>query len=309
MITPSLIEQAAKRIKNYVRETPLIQLEPGAFGVSGRLNLKLEFLQHTGSFKTRGAFNCFLSQVVPRTGVVAASGGNHGAAVAYAAQQLGYPAAIFVPKIAATIKIQRLRDYAARVTVTGAAYADAYAASLEYAKRSGALSVHAYDQPEILAGQGTTGYELEQQAPALDTVLVAVGGGGFIGGMAAWYQGRVKLIGVEPENAATLSKALAAGQPIDVDVGGIAADSLGARRIGGLMFPIAQQYVADVLTVSDDAILAAQQTLWQTLRLVVEPGGAAALAALLSRQYTPAPDERIAVLLCGANTDPAALSK
>ena len=308
MITPLLIEQAADRIQNYVRRTPVIELEPNAFGLPGQLTLKLELLQHTGSFKARGAFNRLLSQTIPAKGVVAASGGNHGAAVAYAAQHLGHPAAIFVPTIASPVKIQRLRDYGAQVTVTGEAYADALAASQDYAHSSGALMVHAYDQPEVLAGQGTTGRELEQQAPELDTVLVAVGGGGFIGGIAAWYQGRRKVIGAEPINAPTLSQALAKGKPIDVEVSGIAADSLGARRVGELMFPIAQRYVHEVLTVSDEAIRAAQQALWRELRLIAEPGGAAALAALLSGRYTPAPQERVGVLVCGGNTDPASLA-
>ncbi|MEZ5593342.1 MAG: threonine/serine dehydratase [Gammaproteobacteria bacterium] len=307
MITPDLIEQAAWRIQASVRQTPVITLEPGAFDVPGQLTLKLELLQHTGSFKARGAFNRLLSADVPAAGVVAASGGNHGAAVAYAAQQLGHPAAIFVPQIASAVKIQRLRDYGAQVTVTGAAYADAFAASLDYASNSGAMMVHAYDQAEVLIGQGTTGRELEQQAPELDTVLVAVGGGGFIGGIAAWYRGRIKLIGVEPDNAPTLSRALQAGQPVDVEVSGIAADSLGARRIGTLMFPLAQQYLTTV-TVSDEAIQSAQQALWQKLRLVTEPGGATALAALLSGRYVPAPGERVGVLVCGGNTDPATLS-
>ena len=293
MITPDLIEQAAKRIQAVVRQTPIITLESGAFGAPGQLTLKLELLQHTGSFKARGAFNRLLSADVPAAGVVAASGGNHGAAVAYAAQQLGYPAAIFVPQITPMVKVQRLRDYGAQVTVTGAAYAEAFAASQEYASSSGAMMVHAYDQAEVLIGQGTTGRELEQQAPKLDTLLVAVGGGGFIGGIAAWYRGRIKLIGVEPDNAPTLSRALQAGQPVDVEVSGIAADSLGARRIGTLMFPLAQQYLTTV-TVSDEAIQSAQQALWQKLRLVAEPGGATALAALLSGAYSPAPGERVA---------------
>ena len=307
MITPDLIEQAAKRIQAVVRQTPIITLESGAFDVPGQLILKLELLQHTGSFKARGAFNRLLSADVPAAGVVAASGGNHGAAVAYAAQQLGYPAAIFVPQITPMVKVQRLRDYGAQVTVTGAAYAEAFAASQEYASSSGAMMVHAYDQAEVLIGQGTTGRELEQQAPELDTLLVAVGGGGFIGGIAAWYRGRIKLIGVEPDNAPTLSRALQAGQPVDVEVSGIAADSLGARRIGTLMFPLAQQYLTTV-TVSDEAIQSAQQALWQKLRLVAEPGGATALAALLSGAYSPAPGERVGVLVCGGNTDPATLS-
>jgi threonine dehydratase len=307
-MNPQLIEAAAERIGGYVRQTPVITLEAGAFASVARISLKLELLQHTGSFKPRGAFNRMLSQGLPQTGVIAASGGNHGVAVAYAARQLGYQAEIFVPTIAAPIKIQRLRDYAAQVTITGDVYADALAASQERAQTSGALIIHAYDQAEVLAGQGTTARELERQCPDLDTVLVAVGGGGFIGGIAAWYRNRVKVIGVEPETSAALTHALAAGRPVDIEVSGIAADSLGARRIGDLMFPLAQQYVAQTVLVSDDDIRTAQKTLWNELRVIAEPGGATALAALLTGKYRPQDGERIGVLICGGNTDPASLA-
>ena len=307
MLSRDEIETAAQRISPYVRQTPVINLEADAFNVKGFITLKLESLQHTGSFKPRGAFNRLLSNSVPKAGVIAASGGNHGVAVAYAAQQLGYRAEIFVPTIASPIKIQRLRDYGAEVNVIGDVYADALAASQQRQQESGALVVHAYDQPEVLAGQGTTGRELEQQQPDLDTILIAVGGGGFIGGIAAWYAGKTRIIGVEPETSAALAAALEANQPVAVEVSGIAADSLGAKQVGEYMFPIAQQYVDHVALVSDQAIHQAQLTLWTELRIIAEPGGATALAALLSGAYKPDAGERIGVIVCGANTDPAAL--
>jgi threonine dehydratase len=300
-VTREDIEQAALRIAPYVRETPVLTLEDGAFGLPGRLLLKLEFAQHSGSFKPRGAFNRLLSAAVPAAGVIAASGGNHGAAVAFAARRLGHRAEIFVPEIAAPVKVERLRRYGARVTVVGASYADALAASAARAAETGALVVHAYDQPEVVAGQGTLARELARQAPDLDTLLVAVGGGGLIAGIAAWYGGRTRVVGVEPERAPTLAAALAAGRPVDVEVGGVAADSLGARRIGTIALDIARRGVERVILVPDDAILAAQRALWEEARLVVEPGGAAALAALASGRYRPAEGERIGVVLCGAN--------
>ena len=266
------------------------------------LTLKLELYQHTGSFKPRGAFANLLMRAAPAAGVVAASGGNHGAAVAYAAMKLGVPARIFVPAVASPAKQQRIRDYGAQLVVGGERYADALAASEAWAAESGALQVHAYDQPETLAGQGTLALELEEQAPALDTLLVAVGGGGLIGGIAAWYARRVKIVGVEPEAAPTLTRALAAGRPVDAPAGGIAADSLAPRRVGELMFPIAQAHVSGMALVTDDAIRAAQRTLWSALRIVAEPGGAAALAALLSHRYEPRAGERVGVLVCGGNT-------
>jgi threonine dehydratase len=264
--------------------------------------LKLEFLQHTGSFKPRGAFVNLLTREAPAAGVVAASGGNHGAAVAYAAMRLGLRATIFVPTVASPAKLERIRGYGAELVVGGERYADALAASEDFAGRTGALPVHAYDQPETLLGQGTVGLEIEADAPDIDTLLVATGGGGLIGGIAAWYEGRVRVISVEPELAPTLHEALQAGRPIDAPAGGIAADSLAPRQVGQLMFAIAQRFVERAVLVSDDSIRDAQRRLWDVLRIAAEPGGAAALAALISERYRPAPAERVAVLLCGANT-------
>jgi threonine dehydratase len=264
--------------------------------------LKLEFLQHTGAFKPRGAFANLLMRPAPAAGIVAASGGNHGAAVAYAAMRLGIRATIFVPNVASPAKLERIRSYGAELVVGGARYADALAASEDFAGRTGALPVHAYDQPETLLGQGTVGLEIEADAPDIDTVLVAAGGGGLIGGVAAWYEGRIRIVAAEPELAPTLHDALAAGRPVDAPAGGIAADSLAPRQVGALMFPIAQRFVERAVLVSDDAIREAQHVLWSALRIAAEPGGAAALAALTSGRYRPAPGERVAVLLCGANT-------
>ena len=298
------IEVASKRIAGYIRTTPIMHLETGAWGIDARLVLKLEQLQHTGSFKPRGAFNRILSHRVPPTGVIAASGGNHGVAVAYAAQRLGHGAEIFVPEVCPPVKVQRLRDYGAQVTLVGANYAEALQASQVRAAETGALVVHAYDQPEVVAGQGTLGYEFAQQVPDLDTVLVAVGGGGLIGGIAAWFEGNVRVIGVEPESAASMAAALKRGEPVDAEVGGIAADSLGARRVGTLAFSLAKDYVDRVILVKDESIRAAQRVLWNDLRIVAEPGGATATAALLSGAYQPAPGERIGVVICGGNTHP-----
>jgi threonine dehydratase len=259
-------------------------------------------LQHSGSFKARGAFANLLLRKPTKAGVVAASGGNHGAAVAYAAQRLGVPATIFVPEITSPAKIERIRNYGAQLMIGGSRYADALAASEAHVKATGAMAVHAYDQPETLLGQGTVGMEIEQDAPGIDTLLVAVGGGGLIGGVAAWCAGRIRVIAVEPEEAPTLHAAFAAGHPVDAPAGGIAADSLAPRQVGRLMFPIARAHVEKVLLVSDDAIRQAQAALWSTLRVVTEPGGAAAFAALLSGTYGPAKGERVAVLVCGANT-------
>jgi threonine dehydratase len=299
------IEAAAARIAPHLRVTPVIAMEPRAFGSPARLVLKLELMQHTGSFKPRGAFNRILSSSVPDSGVIAASGGNHGAAVAYAARQLSHVAEIFVPEPTPDVKVERLRRYGARVVLAGASYAEAYVASGERARETGALEVHAYDQPEVLAGQGTLARELERQTEGLDTVLVGVGGGGLIGGVAAWFAGRVKVVAVEPERCPTLYAAVEAGAPVDVEVGGIAADSLGARRIGSLMFPIVQQFVHGVVLVSDEEIRQSQRALWDSVRVLAEPGGAAALAGLRSGRYQPAAGERVAVIVCGGNTDPA----
>ncbi|MGC2743406.1 MAG: threonine/serine dehydratase [Candidatus Angelobacter sp.] len=303
MISRTEIQDAGRRIVTHVRRTPVLALEEKAFGIDARIFFKLECLQHTGSFKPRGAFNCILSSNIGEAGVIAASGGNHGAAVAYAAHKLGHCAEIFVPVITPKNKVQRLRQYGAAITITGKSYSEALAASKERALETGALAIHAYDDARVLAGQGTLGMELEEQVRSLDSVLIAVGGGGLIGGVAAWYQTRVHVIGVEPECAPTLHKSLAAGQVVDVDTGGVAADSLGARRVGELMFPIAQKFVPQSLLVSDEQIIEAQRTLWRQLRLIAEPGGATAFAALLCGIYKPHPGERVGVVLCGSNAE------
>jgi threonine dehydratase len=290
-------------IRPYIRRTPVIEVDGGDLGLNGvNLIFKLESLQHSGSFKTRGAFTNLLTREVPPVGVVTASGGNHGAAVAYAAKKLGKPATIFVPSVASPAKMERIRGYGAELVVAGDRYADALAASEHWAAENGALAIHAYDQVETLLGQGTVGLEFEEQDPTLDTLLVAVGGGGLIGGIAAWYSGRVKVIGVEPEAAPTLTAAQRAGRPVDAEAGGIAADSLAPKRVGELMFPIAQAFVDRVVLVEDEAIRNAQQVLWDVLRVTAEPGGAAALAALLSGRYQPEPGQRVGVLICGGNT-------
>jgi threonine dehydratase len=314
MVTEHVVDRTAiaeiePLIRPYIRRTPTLEVDGGDFGLDGvTLVCKLEFLQHSGSFKARGAFTNLLRREVPAAGVVAASGGNHGAAVAYAAMRLGKPARIFVPTVASPAKLDRIRGYGADLVVTGDRYADALAASEEWVVKSGALPVHAYEQMETLLGQGTVGMELEEQDPHLDAVLVAVGGGGLIGGIAAWYAGRTKVVGVEPELCPTLDMAMAAGQPVDAPAGGIAADSLAPRQVGQLMFAIAQDYVSDVVLVPDDAIAAAQSALWKTLRVVAEPGGAAAMAALLSGRYKAKRGERIGVVLCGANTTAVSFS-
>jgi threonine dehydratase len=267
-----------------------------------RLSLKLESLQYAGSFKTRGAFTNLLVRDVPQAGVVAASGGNHGAAVAYAAMKLGVPARIFVPRISSPAKIKRIRDFAADLVISGETYGDALAAAQEFARISGALSIHAFDQRETLLGQGTLGLEFQQQAPDLDTVLASVGGGGLIGGLAAWYRDSIALVGVEPERSPTMTKAFEAGAPVDAEVGGIAADSLAPRRIGEQVFPIVSRHVKKVVLVTDDDIRAAQKAMWETLRVVAEPGGIAAFSAVLSGKYKAYPGEYVGVVISGGNT-------
>ena len=304
MLTRDAIAATERLIRPHIRHTPVLAVAGRDVGVNvEHLRFKLEFLQHSGSFKARGAFANLLGGAIPPAGVVAASGGNHGAAVAFAAHRLGIPATIFVPGIASPAKLDRIRGYGADLVVVGETYADALAASEAHAARVGGRTVHAYDAAETLLGQGTLGLELEADVPDLDTLLVAVGGGGLIGGIAAWYGGRVRIVAVEPEAAPSLHAALAAGAPVDVTTGGIAADSLGARRVGALMFPLARAYVAASVLVTDDAIRQARAVLWDGLRIVAEPGGAAAFAALLFGRYIPQPGERVAVLLCGANTD------
>jgi threonine dehydratase len=334
MLTLADIDRARSLIAGHIRQTPVISVEGAIFGHTEPVCLKLEMLQHAGSFKPRGAFNRILgaatSGPLPIDGVIAASGGNHGLAVAFVAQQIGIRAHIFVPEAASAVKVARIRALGATVTVTGAMYADAYDACLRHAATSGALFVHAYDQPEVIAGQGTVGRELMTQAD-VDTVLVAVGGGGLVAGVRLGVGPGVKLVAVEPEHIPTLHAALAAGQPVDVEVGGVAADALGARRIGNLAFEILtahqvpgphQLHGSDQVhgsdetqlshqlhsvLVSESVIIQTRQLLWDQLQLVVEHGGATAAAALLSGAYAPEPGERLAVIICGANTDPSDL--
>jgi threonine dehydratase len=303
MIDRKGIGAAHDVIRPHIRLTPIVEATGADFGLAAfPLVLKLEHLQHAGAFKTRGAFANLLMREVPAAGVVAASGGNHGVAVAYAAMRLGVPAKIFVPTVSSPAKIQRIRDYGADLAVGGERYADALAASEAWGARSGALAVHAFDQVETILGQGTLGVELDGQAPDLDTVVVPVGGGGLIGGVAAWYAGAARIVGVEPRAAPTLTDALRTGRPVDAEAGSIAADSLAPRRVGELMFPIAQTHVDRVVLVSDADIRRAQDALWAALRIVAEPGGAAALAGLVSGGYVPEPGERVGVIISGANT-------
>lgn len=302
-VTRDSIADAHREITPFIRKTPVISAAAADFGFAGcPLTFKLEFLQHTGSFKARGAFANLRLRDVPDAGVTAASGGNHGAAVAFAARALGHKARIFVPAISSPAKQALIRACGADLVVGGERYDEALAGCEAHAAATGALKVHAFEQVETMLGQATVGLELENQAPEIDTLLVATGGGGLIGGIAAWYDGRVKIVSVEPELAPTLHNALQAGVPIDSPAGGIAADSLAPRRVGSLMFEIARRAIAEAVLVPDAAIREAQERLWQTLRVVSEPGGATAFAALLCGAYTPAKDERVAVLLCGANT-------
>ncbi|MEM7694820.1 MAG: threonine/serine dehydratase [Pseudomonadota bacterium] len=299
-VTPEKIEAAATTIAGHVRKTPTFTLD-GPHPIA----LKLEHLQRTGSFKARGAFNTLMTIPVSPAGVTAASGGNHGVAVATAAAALGHTATIFVPEIVNPAKLAAIKATGATVHITGARYSDAYDALRQHVDQTGAAVIEAYDHPKTIAGQGTVALEWERQSDALDTVFIAVGGGGLIAGVAAWFAGRTRVIGVEPETSCCLAAALDAGEPVDVDVSGVAADSLGARRIGAAPFAIAQQHVERVIRVPDEAIQAAQKDLWHRARIVAEPGGAAAYAALLSGRYQPAEAERVGVLICGANTQTA----
>jgi threonine dehydratase len=302
-VTSQMIAQAERLVRPFIRRTPVVEVDGAEFGLPAHtLTLKLELLQHSGSFKARGAFANLLTRDVPEVGVVAASGGNHGAAVAYAAMKLGKPAKIFVPSVSSPAKVQRIRDYGADLAIEGDRYADALAASETWAQRTGAMQVPAFDQNETIMGQGTIGLELAEQAPDIDTVLVAVGGGGLVAGVAAWFAGRIKVIGVEPFASPTLSKALEAGHPVDAEAGGLAADSLAPRRVGERVFPIVRKYAPQTVLVSDTAIASAQAMLWQALRIVAEPGGAAAFAAILSGAYKPAAGERVAIIVSGGNT-------
>ncbi len=343
VITRADIRSCYDAILPYVRRTPVVQVSLGDLdessgparrggyrGVPGGdrptvegvlsggpaqpVTLKLEQLQCAGSFKARGAFANLLLRDVPAAGVVAASGGNHGVAVAYAAsrvgvrgQRRGVPAKIFVPTVSAAAKIERIRRLGADLVITGERYADALAAARQWAESSGAMSVHAYDQRETILGQATVGLELGGQAEGLDTVLVPVGGGGLIAGVASWFAGEARVVGVEPDGAPTLSYARAAGRPADAPAGGVAADALAPRRVGELVFPITQRYVEDVVLVDDESILAAQQALWRALRIAAEPAASVGIAALLAGAYKPAAGERVAVVISGANMSPSAL--
>lgn len=298
------IQETERIIRPYIRRTPILEVDGADFGLDSiKIVLKLELFQHSGSFKARGAFTNILTRQVPAAGVVAASGGNHGAAVAFAAMTLRKPATIFVPTVAATTKLDRIRSYGAELVITGDRYAESLEASEAWTAKSGALPIHAYEGTETLAGQGTLGLELEGQDPKLDSLLVAVGGGGLIGGVAAWYEDRVKMIAVEPFACPTLERALRAGRPVDAPSGGIAADSLAPRQVGQQMFPIAQKHVREVVLVTDEEIVDAQKKLWESVRVIAEPGGAAAFAALLSGRYKTQPGERVGVIVCGGNTD------
>jgi threonine dehydratase len=303
MLSAADIRSAHETIAAHARRTPTIEVDGADFGIPvAQLVLKLESLQHAGSFKARGAFTSLLRRKIPSSGVAAASGGNHGAAVAFAAMKLKIPAKIFVPGIASPAKIQQITDYGAELVISGECYADALAASEAWVAASGALPIHAFDQFETVQGQGTVGLEFEQQAPQLTTLVVAVGGGGLIAGISAWYEGRIKIVAVEPNSAPTLTRALEAGRPVDAEAGGIAAESLAPRRVGELVFPIIRRHIDKTVLVSDEAIVNAQRRLWTTLRVVAEPGGAAALAALTSGKYVPGAQKRVGVLICGGNT-------
>jgi len=306
MITRADVEAAWGRIKNHVRRTPVIELPAGALGLGHPLAVKLEQLQVSGTFKGRGAFHKLVSSAVPAAGVIAASGGNHGAAVAYAARALGHKAEIFVPTITGAAKLARLRSYGATVTQVGAVYAEARAASETRAAETGALVVHAYEDPGVFAGAGSVALEFAEQA-RFDTLLVAVGGGGLIAGCAAAIGEKTKVVAIETDGTPTLFEARRAGKPVPVAISGIAADALGASLIGTPNFEIARRLVADALLVTDDAVRAAQRALWDELRVIAEPAGATALAALMSGVYRPAAGERVGLLVCGANTEPGSV--
>jgi threonine dehydratase len=312
-MTPSEIRSAHARIRSHIRRTPILEAASPVAGAPP-LSIKLECLQATGSFKARGAFHNLLTRSAPAAGCATASGGNHGAAVAFAAQKLGIKARIFVPEIATPAKVAKIKAYGAEIIIGGGSYAEAQMRCDQYVAESGALAIHPYDALETIAGQGSLTLEWEEDLERLglrmlDTVLIAVGGGGLIAGAAAWFAGRVKVVGVEPDGSRALHAALEANAPVDVAVKSIAADSLGARRVGELNFRIARKFVSDVVLVADKAIVAAQRQLWADLSVIAEPGGAAAFAAIASGAYRPGRDERVGVLVCGANADLATFAE
>ncbi|SFO12715.1 threonine dehydratase [Variovorax sp. PDC80] len=299
-----------ERSGHFLRQTPLWKLPAAALGVAApgaEVWLKLEHLQVSGSFKARGMMNRLLANGIPESGVIVASGGNAGIATAAAARALGVRCEVYLPGVSPEAKRARLRALGAEVVVVGQLYPDALAACLARQAETGALLTHAYDQPEVVAGAGTLGREIEAQGGLPDAVLVSVGGGGLIGGLAGWFERRARVIALEPEGAPTLFRAREAGAPVDVEVGGIAADSLGARRIGAIAWDIAQRHVADALLLSDEAIRAAQQWLWKEMKLAVEPAAALPLAALQTGAYVPRAGEKVCLIVCGANVDPASV--
>ncbi|CAN5919535.1 threonine/serine dehydratase [soil metagenome] len=307
MIGRSEVEAAWRLIQPHVRRTPVIELAAGSLGVRAPVALKLESLQVSGSFKGRGAFHKLLASKVPAAGIIAASGGNHGAAAAYAARALGHKAEIFVPTIASPTKVARLRSYGAIVHQIGAVYAEARAASEQRAAETGALTVPAYEDEVVFAGAGSVALEFAEQA-TFATLLVAVGGGGLIAGCCAAIGATTRIVAVETEGTPTLNAALSAGHPVDVQISGIAADALGASRIGTPNFEIARKLVREAVLVSDEAVRQAQRALWEDLRVIAEPAGATGLAALMSGAYRRAAGERVATLVCGANTDPGSVT-
>lgn len=306
MIGRKDVEAAFSLIRPHVRRTPVIELGKGSLGIAALLALKLESLQVSGTFKGRGAFHKLLASKVPAAGIIAASGGNHGVAAAYAARALGHRAEIFVPTISSPAKVGRLKSYGAVVHQVGAVYAEARAASEKRAAETGALMVQAYEDPVVFAGAGSVALEFAEQA-RFDTLLVAVGGGGLIAGCAAAIGEGTQIVAVETEGTPTLHEALKAGRPVDVAISGIAADALGASRIGAPNFEVAQKLVRQSVLVDDDAVRQAQRALWEDLHIVAEPSGATGLAALMAGAYRPGPTERVATLICGANTDPGSV--
>ena len=310
LVTPDQIEVARARISPYIRRTPVISTRSGELGLSHGVALKLELLQHTGSFKARGAFNRVLAAGdVPSVGLIAASGGNHGAAVAFAAQRLGHRAEIFVPSTSPPMKRDRITSFGATVHVIDGLYDDAQAAATERQAQTGALMVHPFEHADVIAGQGTLAAELGDQLDSYDTLVVATGGGGFTAGQAAWVRDTRRVVSVEPVTSRCLQAALEAGERVPVEVAGVAADSLGAQMLGEVAWSVVQHFVDQAVTVTDDDIREAQQVLWQQFRLIAEPGGAAALAGLRSGAYVPQRGERVVVVVCGSNCDPSTVTQ